>query len=53
MALNDEGSSITMSGTKAITGLVKTGSSISINELVYDPLKPTNTFPRLFRLPGL
>ena len=53
IALKDEGSSITVSGTRAVTGLVETGSTISPNELVCDPLKPANTLPRLRRLSGL
>ena len=53
MALKDEGSSITVSGTKAVTGPAKTNNTISPSELVCDPLKPYNTLPRLRRLSGL
>ena len=42
MALKDEGSSITISGTRAVTGPSVTGSIISPNELVCVPLKSTN-----------
>ena len=44
MVLKDEGSSITVSGTKEVTGPTETGSTISPNELVCDLLKSTNTF---------
>ena len=43
MALKDEGSSIIAKGTKAVTSLAETGNTISPNELVCYPLKPTNT----------
>ena len=48
-----EVSSITMSGTKVVTGSTETGSTISPNELVYDPLKLTNTLLGLRRLSSL
>ena len=44
IALKDEVSSITVSGTKAVTSATETGNTISPKELVCDPLKPTNTF---------
>ena len=47
MALKDEGSSITVSGTRAVTGPAEIGKTISLNELVCDPLKQTNTLPGL------
>ena len=53
MALRDEDSSITVSGTKAVTGPTKIGKTISPNELVCDLLKPTNTLPGLQRLSSL
>ena len=53
MVLKDEGSSITISGTKMVTNPAEIGSTISLNELVCAPLKPTNTLPKLRRLPGL
>ena len=43
MVLNDEGSSTTMNGTKAVMDPTEIGSTISHRELVCDPLKPTNT----------
>ena len=53
MVLKDEGPSITVSGIREVTGSVETDNTISPNELVYDPLKPTNTLPGLRRLSGL
>ena len=53
MVLKDEGSSITLSGTKAVIGPTETDNTISLNELVYDPLKPINTLLGLRRLSGL
>ena len=53
MALKNESSSITMSGTRAVTSPTETDNTISPNELVYDPLKVTNTFPGLRRLSSL
>ena len=53
MVLKDEGSLITVSGTKAVIGPTETDNIISPNELVCDPLKPTNTLPGLRRLLGL
>ena len=53
MALKDEGSSITMSRTRAMTGPTETGNTVSTSELVCDPLKPTNTLSGLRRIPGL
>ena len=52
MALKDDDSLITMSGTRVMTCLVETDRTISLNELVCDALKPTNTLPRLWRLLG-
>ena len=43
MVLKDDGSSIIMSGTKAVTGLAEINKTIYPSELVYNPLKPTNT----------
>ena len=53
MVLKDEGSSITLSGTKAVIGPTEIDNTISPNELVCDPLKPTNTLLGLRRLSGL
>ena len=53
MALKDEDSSITVSGTKAVIDPAETSKTISRNELVCDLLKSTNTLPRLRRLSGL
>ena len=50
MVLKDEVSSIIVSRMKAMIGPVKTNSTISPNELSCDPLKLTNTLPRLQRL---
>ena len=44
---------ITVSGTKAVIGLIVTGSIISLKELVCVPMKPTNTLLGLRRLSGL
>ena len=43
MVLKDDGSLIIVSGTKAVTGLAEIDRTISPSELVYNPLKPTNT----------
>ena len=48
MALKFDGSSITIIGTKAVTGLTEIGNTISPSEWV-----PTMTLPRLHRLSGL
>ena len=53
MALKDDDSSITVSGTKAVTSPTETGRTIPPSELVCDPLKQTNTLPGLRRLSGL
>ena len=53
MALNDDGSSITVSGTKAVTGLVEIGNTIFPSECVCVLLNPTRTLPGLRRLSGL
>ena len=53
MELKDEGSSITISGIRVMTGLSVTSSTTSSNELVCVPLKPTNTLFGFRRLPGL
>ena len=47
IALKDEVSSISVSGTKAVIGPTETDSAISPKELFYDLLKPTNTLPGL------
>ena len=39
MALKDESSSITVSGTREVTSHIEISSTISPNELVCDPLK--------------
>ena len=43
MVLKDDGSSIIMSGNKVVTGLAEIDKTISPSELVYNPLKLTNT----------
>ena len=53
ISLKDEGLSIIVSGTRAVTGPANTGNTICPKELVYDPLKLTNTLPGLRRLLGL
>ena len=53
MALKDDCSSITVSGTKTVTGAAETGMTIPPSELVYDPLKPTSTLLGFRRLSGL
>ena len=53
MALKVEGSSIIVSGTRAVIGLAETDNTISPKELVYDPLNPTNTLSGLRRLLSL
>ena len=53
MALEDEGSSITVSETRVVTGPTETSNTISPNESVCDPLKSANTLQGLRRLSGL
>ena len=53
MALNDDSLSITVSGTKAVTGLVEIGNTIFPSECVCVLLNPTRTLPGLRRLSGL
>ena len=43
MVLKDDDSSIIVSGIKAVIGLAEIDRTISPSELVYNPLKPTNT----------
>ena len=50
MVLKDDGSLIIVSGTKAVTSLVEIDRTISPSELVYNPLKPTNTLLGLHSL---
>ena len=53
MALNDDGSLITISGTKAVTKPVEIDNTISPSEWVCLSLNPTKTVPRLLKLSGL
>ena len=41
MTLKEEGSSIVVKGTKAITSLGNIGNMILLSEVVWVPLKPT------------
>ena len=50
MVLKDDGSLIIVSGTKAVTSLAEIDRTISPSELVYNPLKPTNTLLGLHSL---
>ena len=49
MALNDEDSSTTVSGTKAMTSPAETGSTTPLRDLECDLLKSTNNRPGLRR----
>ena len=53
MALKFDGSSITISGTRAVTGPVEIGGIISLSDWVYVPLNLTKILPRLRRMSGL
>ena len=53
MALKFDDSSITVSGTKVITGPSEISNTISLSEWVNMLLNRTKTLPRLCRLPGL
>ena len=51
--LKDDGSSITMNGTKVVTRPTEIGNTISHSEFIYDLLKPINTLPGSCKLSGL
>ena len=53
LVLKNEDTLITVSGIKAVIGPTETDNTISSNELVCDPLKPTNSLLGLKRLLGL
>ena len=52
MVLKDEGSLITISGTRVVTGPTVINSTIPPNKLVCVPLNQTNTLPGLQRFSG-
>ena len=53
IALKFDGSSITVSGTKAVIEPLKIGNTISPSDWVNVPLNPTRTLPGLHRLSSL
>ena len=52
MALKDEGSSITIKGTRAVTGPTITSNTTSPSKVVCVSLKPTKVLLKLRRLSG-